>query len=179
MIYLIRHGEAAASWGSHPDPGLSENGHAQAEKVANTLGKASIQQIYSSPMQRCQETGQAFARLSGLPLTIEPKVTEIPTPTDVEDRVSWLRTLMSGTWNDAPELVAKWRSDLIATISTLPANTAVFTHFVAINALVGHLEGTDSVTVFRPNYCSRTQVEHKDGVLRLVERGESLVTKVL
>ena len=24
MIYLVRHGEAAASWGNHPDPGLSD-----------------------------------------------------------------------------------------------------------------------------------------------------------
>lgn len=179
MIYLIRHGEAAASWGSHPDPGLSKNGQAQADTAANTLFDANIERIYSSPMQRCQETGQAFAIASGLELVIEPRVTEIPTPPHVEDRVSWLRSLMSGTWNAAPELVQAWRSDLIAAVSALPSNTAVFTHFVAINALVGHLEGTDLVTVFRPNYCSLTRVEHKDGTLTLVERGASLETKVL
>ena len=25
-LIFVRHGEAAASWGEHPDPGLSENG---------------------------------------------------------------------------------------------------------------------------------------------------------
>ena len=179
MIYLIRHGEAAASWGSHPDPGLSESGQAQAEAVAMTLSSASIERIYSSPMQRCQETGQAFARASGIDLAIEPRVTEIPTPPDVEDRVSWLRNLMSGSWSAAPDLVQAWRNELIATVSALPANTAVFTHFVAINAIVGHLEETDLVTVFRPNYCSLTILEQREGQLRLQARGESLETKVL
>ena len=32
-IILIRHGEAAASWSKDPDPGLSDNGHEQAESL--------------------------------------------------------------------------------------------------------------------------------------------------
>ena len=32
-IILIRHGEAAASWSEDPDPGLSDNGHEQAENL--------------------------------------------------------------------------------------------------------------------------------------------------
>ena len=41
MIYLVRHGEAAASWGDHPDPGLSELGQKQAavESLAKLLAK--------------------------------------------------------------------------------------------------------------------------------------------
>ena len=179
MIYLIRHGEAAASWGSHPNPGLSDMGRTQAESVALLLKDAAISRIYSSPMQRCQETGDAFSRLSGLNLSIEPKVTEIPTPPEVEDRVSWLRELMSGTWSDAPELVQTWRRDLIETVFALPDETAVFTHFVAINAIVGHLEGSNLVTVFRPNYCSQTKLRRQGNQIALAERGESLETKVL
>jgi len=33
-IYLVRHGEAAASWGESSDPGLSELGWQQAEDAA-------------------------------------------------------------------------------------------------------------------------------------------------
>ncbi|MEM9572863.1 MAG: histidine phosphatase family protein [Pseudomonadota bacterium] len=179
MIYLIRHGEAAASWGTHPNPGLSETGRTQAEAVAMLLKDVAISTIHSSPMQRCQETAEAFARLSGIDLVIEPKVTEIPTPQEVDDRVSWLQQLMSGNWSDAPELVQSWRRDLIETVSALPDETVVFTHFVAINAIVGHLEGSDSVTVFRPNYCSQTKLQRQGDRMTLVERGESLVTKVL
>ena len=32
-LLLIRHGEASESWGDHPDPGLSENGKAQANSL--------------------------------------------------------------------------------------------------------------------------------------------------
>jgi probable phosphoglycerate mutase len=36
-IYLVRHGEAAASWAQAADPGLSELGHEQARAVARIL----------------------------------------------------------------------------------------------------------------------------------------------
>ena len=179
MIYLIRHGEAAATWGAHPDPGLSDTGREQAKAVAARLSRLGIRQVVTSPMARCQETAQAFSALSGLELAIEPAVTEIPTPPAIEDRVSWLRGLMSGTWDTAPDLVQDWRSDLIKAVSALPAGTAVFTHFVAINALTGHLENDVNVTVFRPNYCSVTTLDSLSGAIRLVERGESLDTRVL
>ena len=179
MIYLVRHGEAAASWGSHPDPGLSDNGRAQAATVAQILLNEPISHAISSPMARCQETGGFFANAANLSLTIEPAVTEIPTPSDITDRVPWLRGLMSGQWKDAPDLVNTWRHSLISTLEALPDQTVVFTHFVAVNAVVGSIEGTDNVTVFRPNYCSVTKLDNTSGTLRLVERGQSLETKVL
>ncbi|MEL6691636.1 MAG: histidine phosphatase family protein [Pseudomonadota bacterium] len=179
MIYLVRHGEAAASWGSHPDPGLSETGKAQSETAAKALMREQITQAITSPMARCQETASSFAKASGLTLAVEPAVTEIPTPPDVTDRVPWLRALMSGQWNDAPNLVQDWRGKLIDTLTMLPDETVVFTHFVAVNAVVGSIEGTDNVTVFRPNYCSITKLDNTTGALRLIERGQSLETKVL
>lgn len=179
MIYLIRHGEAAAGWGTHPDPGLSENGRAQAQAVAEALEQFDIKRAITSPMSRCQETASFYAKQSGTSLTIEPTVTEIPTPADIADRVAWLRELMSGNWSDAPELVTAWRNGLLETLSNLPDETVVFTHFVAINAVIGHVEDTDTVTVFRPNYCSVTKLDNQYGTLRLIERGQSLETKVL
>lgn len=179
MIYLIRHGEAAARWGSHPDPGLSDLGREQAERAALQLSALGIERAFSSPMARCQETGHAFATLSGLDLVIEPKVTEIPTPADVTDRVPWLQSLMAGNWTEAPDLVQSWRRALIDTVSALPAHTVVFSHFVAINAIVGHLEQTDKVTVFRPNYCSVTHLNITPTGIVLAARGDSLETKIL
>ncbi|MEO1660654.1 MAG: histidine phosphatase family protein [Pseudomonadota bacterium] len=179
MIYLVRHGEAAASWGAHPDPGLSETGKAQANSAAISLSDLGITHAFSSPMQRCQETGAAFAERSKLALTREPDVTEIPTPSDIEDRVSWLRGLMGGSWVDAPDIVQAWHSKLLSRIQELPEHSVVFTHFVAINAIVGHLEGNDAVTVFRPNYCSITKLDNSGGNPVLLERGQALETKVL
>lgn len=179
MIYLIRHGEAAAKWGDHPDPGLSEAGQDQAETVAQSLLKKGVEHIITSPMARCQATAAAFAGVSGLEARVEPRVTEIPTPADVNDRVPWLRALMSGNWADAPALVQDWRRELIGAVADLPDHTAVFTHFVAINGMVSHLEGVETVTTFRPNYCSVTTLDREMGELKLVARGESLETRVL
>ncbi len=179
MIYFVRHGEAAAGWGEHPDPGLSDNGWIQAEAVAKRLIALDISTALTSPMTRCQETASAYADLSGKALTVEPTVTEIPTPAGIEDRRTWLRNLMAGDWEQTPDQVKAWHRDLLETVENLPDNTVVFSHFIAINAIVGHLSGASSVTVFRPNYCSITVLERSESGLSIVERGESLETRVL
>lgn len=179
MIYLIRHGEAAAGWGTHPNPGLSETGKKQAVAAASDLAKLEIKHAYTSPMQRCQETSHPFAKSSALDVRIEPRVTEIPTPDGIKDRISWLRNLMSGTWDTTPQIVQDWRETLIKTVSELPDDTVVFSHFIAINAIVGHLEGSNDVTVFRPTYCSMTSLETSPAGLKLIERGTEATTKVL
>lgn len=179
MIYLVRHGEAASAWGQHPDPGLSQLGHKQAASVAADLSKLDIQHAITSPMQRCQETAAPFTILSALDLRLEPRVTEIPTVSGIEDRIVWLRKLMSGNWSDTPQQVQDWRSALIETVSSLPDNSVVFSHFIAINAIVGDLEGSDAVILFRPNHCSVTHIQPTNSGMRLVQRGAEASTKVL
>lgn len=179
MIYFVRHGEAAAEWGEHPDPGLSDKGWIQAEAAAKRLIALDISHVFSSPMTRCQETASAYTELADQAAIIEPAVTEIPTPSGVEDRRTWLRSLMAGAWAETPDLVKSWHSDLLSTVSQLPDNAVVFSHFIAINAIVGHLTGAESVTVFRPNYCSVTTLERQGTELTLIERGDSLETRVL
>lgn len=180
MITLIRHGEAAASWGEHPDPGLSETGHNQAEAVATLLAKTDITAILTSPMQRCRETSMPLGKLTGLTPIVTPEVSEIPTPTDLAtDRVTWLKALMGGTWSQAPALIQDWRSALLEKIHELPDNTVVFSHFVAINAVVSALEGSDDAVVFRPTYCSQTVLERKDGHFYVKRRGDEAATRIL
>lgn len=179
MIYFVRHGEAAAGWGDHPDPGLSDQGWIQAEAVAKRLIALDIARVVTSPMTRCQETASAYADLADQKARIEPAVTEIPTPDAIENRRTWLRNLMAGEWADTPDVVKSWHRDLLETVSSLPDNTVVFSHFIAINAIVGQLSGVPSVTVFRPNYCSVTTLDRRGGELALIERGESLETRVL
>jgi broad specificity phosphatase PhoE len=179
VIFLIRHGEAAASWGDHPDPGLSDLGKGQAEAVSGILEKLGATSAISSPMQRCRDTARPFEARAGLTAKVVPDVSEIATPEGIEDRVAWLRGLMAGTWSDAgPDLVA-WRFKMAETITNLADGVAVFSHFVAINALVGALEGDDRVTVFRPGHCSVTRLERRGGVLRVAEYGSESATRVL
>lgn len=179
MIYLIRHGEAAAGWGDHPDPGLSELGAKQAEAAAAILRPLGVKHVVSSPMKRCRETSAPTSAALGLDAQIAKQVSEIETPGGVGDRVEWLRTVMASTWTEAgPGLVA-WRAAMGAFVSSLPVNTAVFSHFVAINALCGLLEKDDRVTVFRPGHCSITRLELRDGLLRVAEYGSEAATRVL
>ncbi len=42
-IHLVRHGEAAAGFGTHKDPGLSELGQKQAESVAHLLATTLVE----------------------------------------------------------------------------------------------------------------------------------------
>ncbi|MFN4184929.1 MAG: histidine phosphatase family protein [Hyphomonas sp.] len=179
MIFLIRHGEAAASWGDHPDPGLSDLGKGQAEVASEILATFGATNAITSPMQRCRETAQPFEARAGLTARVVPEVSEIATPAGIEDRVSWLRALMTGTWTDAGADLVAWRLKMSQTVSELPDGVAVFSHFVAINALVGALEGDDRVTIFRPGHCSVTRLERRGGALRVAEYGSESATRVL
>lgn len=179
MIFLIRHGEAAAGWGDHPDPGLSDLGKGQAQAAAEILTTLGATHAVTSPMQRCRETAQPFEARAGLTARVMPEVSEIATPEGTGDRVAWLRGLMAGTWTEAGEEFVTWRRTMLDTVSALPDGMAVFSHFVAINALVGALEGDDRVTVFRPGHCSVTRLERRGGVLRVAEYGSESATRVL
>ena len=179
MIFLIRHGEAAASWGDHPDPGLSDLGKGQARAVAEILSGLGAISAVTSPMQRCRETAMPFEARAGLTARVMPEVSEISTPAGIDDRVSWLRGLMAGTWTEAGQEFVDWRQRMSKNVSDLPDGMAVFSHFVAINALVGALEGDDRVTIFRPGHCSVTRLERRNGVLRVAEYGSESATRVL
>ncbi len=177
MIYLVRHGEAAASWGEHADPGLSDKGHTQAETVAGKLLSLGAEAFVASPMQRCRETAHPFAARTGQEMRLEPAVSEIVTPEGIGDRVAWLRNLMTGRW---PKEMVAWRERGFAAVNALPDQTVVFSHFVAINAIVGRLQDTPNVLVFKPDHCSITQLARDpSGALRIVELGGDATTQIL
>lgn len=79
-IIAIRHGETA--WNAlgriqgHTDIGLNDNGHAQAQQVAQALGGEALDAIYSSDLQRAWQTAQAIAAVTAAPLHAEPGLRE-------------------------------------------------------------------------------------------------------
>ncbi len=179
MLYLVRHGEAAASWGSHPNPGLSDLGQRQAESVAANLEALGIGRIISSPMQRCRETARPLEARLGLSATIMEDVSEIATPEGITDRVAWLQDFMAGTWEYEASTHTVWRDAMIASLERLPDNTVVFTHFVAINAVVSKLQQRAETLVFRPTYCSVTLLERSADGLKVQRLGSESETRVL
>lgn len=178
MIYLIRHGEPAGSYGAHPNPGLTDLGTRQAFAAAETLAKAGAKWAVTSPLARSRETAAQFEKLMETHARIETGVGEIITPPGIEDRATWLRGVMAGGWSETDARLQAWRQGVLAAVEKLPDETAVFSHFIAINALVGLLTGDDRVMTFKPGHASITKLARVAGKLRVVELGAEAATVV-
>jgi broad specificity phosphatase PhoE len=170
-IYLVRHGEPASGWGERdPDPGLSPLGLAQASHAAGVLRARGVSTAITSPLKRCVETAAAFEMETGIAAVRSDAVREIPTPADVADRRAWLAAVMAGKWPDHPGL-EPFRGGVIAQLLALGEDTAVFSHYVAINAAVAAATDRDAVTVCKPAHASITVLTNDRGRLLLVEPG--------
>lgn len=182
---MVRHGKAAAGWNVDPDPGLDETGRAQALAVASRLSRLGPLTVVSSPLLRCQQTAFPLATAWGAEVLIVPAVGEIPSPAGhtVETRGEWLREVMAGTWSD---VVAHsgghyrtYRSAIAAHIASLTLDTVVFSHFIAINAVIGAATGDDRMVIRSLDNCSVTTVEvGDDGAVRLIEGGREADTLI-
>ena len=165
-IVLVRHGRAAAGFGSHRDPGLDDVGRGQAEATAEELAARFEKPvpIYSSPLKRAQETAAPLARRWGSEVILEPRVAEIPSPTeDLGERARWLQGVMAGKWTDLPEELLRWREELIDCVLGFETDVVVFCHFIAINVVVAAARGAEELIVFRPDNGSVTDVCTRDG----------------
>ncbi len=180
-IFLIRHAEPAAAWGEDDDPGLSERGQAQAVAAATQLVALGLNSVVSSPMRRCRETAAPFAAASGLELMIEGRVSEVVTPTGIGDRRAWLGEhfpwrsgLRPRLWASVGDDLRAWRDEVLAGVRALPPNCAVFSHFIAINAIVGAAQGREETIVCRPDHASITEIAVDGEAIRLVRLGAEM-----
>ncbi len=178
MIYLIRHGEPAGSWGAHPNPGLTDLGARQAFEAAESLARLGAKSAIVSPLQRCRETAAPFEKLRETHARIDPAVGEIITPPGIEDRAAWLKSVMAGRWTGLGPMFDDWRARVMRAVDKLPDETAVFSHFIAINVIVGLLSGDDRVVIFRPGHCSITKLARRDGKLAIAELGAEAASVV-
>jgi broad specificity phosphatase PhoE len=159
-LHLVRHGRAAAGWDRAADPGLDAHGGAQAVAVAEQLATTlEPQPIVSSPLARARETAAPLAARWGVGMDVVGAFGEIPSPNGaLAERGRWLRSALVGHWDDLGPEVHRWRLGLIDAAKELPRDAIVFTHFVAINALVGWAEGRSEVTTFAPANGSVTEL---------------------
>ncbi len=178
MIYLIRHGEPAGAYGAHLDPGLTELGVRQAFAAAEELARAGAKRAITSPLARSRETAAQYEKLMETHARIDSGVGEIVTPPGVEDRAAWLKGVMAGGWSATDERLRGWRAGVLAAVEKLPDETAVFSHFIAINAIVSLLTNDDRVVAFRPGHASITKLVRVSGRLRVAELGSEAATVV-
>ncbi len=180
MIYLVRHGEPSGSWHNSKDPGLTEKGHGQAEAVAVRLAEFGGLRLFSSPLLRARETAAPYARNRGLEMSIEPRVAEIPSPTeDLAGRTAWLKGVMQGRYPELGAELNRWRDSVLAALSGITGDTVFFTHYLVINVAVGAALGDDRVVNFRPAHASLTRLELRDGRVHLLERGREAESLIL
>jgi broad specificity phosphatase PhoE len=187
-LYLVRHAKPAATWGEDPDPGLDDLGREQAQRTATALAeRGAALQLLTSPLRRCRETALPLERLWNRPAEVFPPVAEIPAPPlGLAERHVWLQQAMAGTWTEmqshappgSPDFLT-WRAEVIASVRGLTEPAVIYTHFIAINVIVGAARGSDAVVCFRPDHASVTIVDTGSDTLRLVELGREAVTSVL
>lgn len=186
-LYLIRHGKPASTWGGgDPDPGLDAAGRAQAEAARDHLLALSSGErptrVVSSPLRRCRETAEPLAQALGVDLEIDPAVGEIPTPVALAEaeRPAWLRKAFEGNWSDIEGDLDydAWRASIAQSLLAR-ARTAVFSHYVAINAVLSEIAGDPRVVVFRPDHASITALETDGASLTVTALGREASTSVL
>lgn len=179
-LHLVRHGRAAAGWDTDPDPPLDELGRAQAMAVAERLAPLGPLAVVTSPFRRCQETAAPLASIWGGRPAVLAAVGEIPSPEGVSmaDRVDWLRTAMTGRWRDLGARYTAYRDDVVAAVCSLTVDTVVFSHFIAINTVIGAGCGRDELVLHSLDNCSVTVVEVTDGDITLIEAGQEADTLI-
>lgn len=178
-IYMVRHGRAEAGAANPLDPGLNALGRRQAGETALALQGKGPLPIFSSPLARARQTAAALAALWDVPVSIEPRVSEIPFPTtDLADRSRWLRQAMTGGWASLGQDLLLWRRRLVDCVANLERDCVVFCHFIAINVAVGAAQGDNRLVIFHPDNASVTTFSNDGGRLRLVELGRQSKTKI-
>ena len=184
QIALVRHGRASAGWDTAVDPGLDDLGRKQADEAAKKLDLIFVGQqvqIVSSPLLRCQQTAEPFAELRTTPVRVCAEVAEIPSPNGVEisGRVDWLRVAMQGTWADLGGEYVEYRDSVMKFVRSLETSTVVFSHFIAINAVIGSLTGDDRLVIRSLDNCSVTLLDRDSaGNLRIAQTGHEADTLI-
>jgi broad specificity phosphatase PhoE len=180
VIRLVRHGRAGAGWDSATDPDLDDVGRNQAATVAGRLAQLGPMIVVTSPLQRCRSTAKAYADLVAAPVAVAREVAEIPSPdgVDMADRVSWLRQAMPGTWTDLGQHYTAYRDRVVDFVVGCDDATVIFSHFVAINAVIGACVGDDRLALRHLDNCSITTIVVGDDGLALVEGGHEADTLI-
>lgn len=179
-LYLVRHGEAASSWGDIPDPGLSELGRAQARGTAEKLASFTDPiDILSSPLLRAQETAIPLEEKWNKKAKIIPAVSEIPSNhIPYSQRKAWLGDVMKSQWPSQSDILHNWRNAILALINDRREDAVIFSHFMVINSIVGHISANDEMVNFRPDNGSITKISLLNSQLELIERGREAITVV-
>ena len=157
--------------GGPADPGLSERGREQAERVVQALAHDRVDAVYSSPKRRALETAQPLADALGLPVQVEDGITEFDSGDPSYVPIEQLKAEGDPRWHavargdlysphvDPVEFRARVVEAALRIAARHPGGRAVlFSHAGACNALVGDVLGQERPIWYAPAYCSLQRV---------------------
>ena len=105
-VLLARHGESdwnvAGRWQGHADRPLTEQGRAQAERLAARLATKRLDAIYSSDLRRAKKTAEIVAARQGLDVVALRELREV-------DVGSWSGLTRAEAGKRFPEAFERWR----------------------------------------------------------------------
>ncbi|PRX99897.1 histidine phosphatase family protein [Allonocardiopsis opalescens] len=80
VVHLLRHGEVhnpeGVLYGRLPEFHLSDNGRNMAKAVAGWFAGHDVVALYSSPLERAQETAEPISEAFGLPIHLDERLVE-------------------------------------------------------------------------------------------------------
>lgn len=188
-LYLVRHGQqvwpdpTTSVAGDWVDPPLSETGRKQADCVGRWLADKPITAVYSSHLERANETGKAVASHHGLDVEVVEALSEIELYRDLpaEGRVVdtmgekamkgiWERFVQTQKWDAYPHTEASadfrrrvgWAVE--SAIVSHPGETIVIAcHGGVINAYLSEVLGLEVDMFFRPYHASTHRILFGNG----------------
>ena len=186
-VLLIRHALPVRDEpddGSAADPGLSDVGREQAQRLAEWLAPEGIDELWSSSMRRAIETARPLAELTGLELRIDEGLCEydrthaayVPVEEGLATNDPRTMALVRGELPFDPEEfgpVAATAVDRIVEQAT-GERTAIVTHGGVINAWASRVLHLDRWLFFAPAYTgiSRFGPSVYSGTMSLVTLNE-------
>lgn len=180
-IFLIRHGEANASWDEDRDPGLSIKGKFQSKLLEKDISNElpSSFDAISSPLSRAKETALPLKEKLGFKLLINDIYAEIPSPgIPLSKRRDWLRAIFHARINELEKPQMEWRDKIIRSLKLLKQDTIIFSHFMVINSVVGWINDSEKFVSFHPDNCSVTKIEKVGDSFKILELGKDFLTTV-
>lgn len=184
-LYLVRHAKPASTYGDSLDPGLDDTGMTQAVRAADELKNLPNRlPVYTSPLRRCRETARPLADVWGVQPIVLPEIGEVPSPPlSLQERQEWLRKAMASDWAnlqasappESPNYSA-WRSALLDAICAMAGDAVIFSHFIAINVVIGAARKSEQVISFRPDHASVTVVDVSERAISIKDLGREVGT---
>jgi 2,3-bisphosphoglycerate-dependent phosphoglycerate mutase len=189
-LLWVRHGEperVAPGSGAPANPGLTERGRDQAQRLAAWLAVEPIDVVLSSPQRRAVETAQPIALAHGLDVRLTHGLTEYDAQSDSYIPMEELRAtndphltaMYEGRWEEfGAESTETFRARIAATLDEVVAahpgkRVVAVCHGGVINVAMAIVLGLERHLWFEPHYTSLSRmVASRTGVRSLASLNE-------